>query len=529
MMKSIKLKLMVATTTLIVVLLAALAFVLISQEERKLNAELFEKSISFVELSAGNVVELNNTYLQEGGFVFFQRELFALMNKNSDLLSLLIVGFNGEVFFDSNLEKEKRYSGEKRFLEDLEIERMKSRFISVKTKNSGIVYVKRNSEGRLEFVDKDDRVVGFDLKRAGLVEIAVPVDDFYRVIFYFSDDSLRESVALIRNNILLLALLALLVGGFFSFLLSSRITSPILKVTSGAQKIALGDFKTRIDVDTGDETAVLAKTFNQMAQTLEVTTKAMLYEERVRKELELAAKIQRDILPKSIPAFSGLDVSAGLLPAEEIGGDCYDFIEVGDGKWIFYLGDVTGHGVPAGIVVSITNAIFYALAHQYDLHDLAMHVNRVLQAKTSANMFLTLVLFEWDEKTGRMRYLSCGHEPVLYYKAKEKKLINLGSGGIALGMLKNIESKLEVKEVNLEKDDFLVLYSDGIPEAWKNKTEMYGMERFSRIVYAAKDLERAHSIRNAILADVKQFAAGYKQMDDVTLMVIKRKNPNFGA
>src|SRR5690606_32671105 len=145
-------------------------------------------------------------------------------------------------------------------------------------------------------------------------------------------------------------------------------------------------FKHRVYVKTKDEVATLANAFNSMAQELEISTKALVYKERVAKELEIAANIQKELLPKEIPVISGLDIAAGILPAEEIGGDCYDFLATDDNNLLMYLGDVTGHGVPAGIVVSIANALIYNYSHDTDMREILSQVNRILKVKTSSNM-----------------------------------------------------------------------------------------------------------------------------------------------
>jgi serine phosphatase RsbU (regulator of sigma subunit) len=294
------------------------------------------------------------------------------------------------------------------------------------------------------------------------------------------------------------------------------------KLTEGAGILATGDFKHRVEVKTKDELSTLADAFNKMAQELEISTKALVYKERVAKELELAAKIQKDILPKTIPKVPGLDISAGLLPAEEIGGDSYDFLKLSDDELLMYLGDVTGHGVPSGIVVSVANALIYNFANTSTIKDLLVSVNRILKEKTSSNMFMTLVMLKWIASQGKLKYVSAGHEQMVHFHAAEKKVTLTPAGGIALGMLNDISKTLNENEVLMEKDDTLIIYSDGIPECWKNEKEMYGMARLKRAVSEYSDLPTAFALRNALLADVKEFAGKYKQMDDITLIVLKR-------
>jgi serine phosphatase RsbU (regulator of sigma subunit) len=118
--------------------------------------------------------------------------------------------------------------------------------------------------------------------------------------------------------------------------------------------------------------------------------------------------------------------------------------------------------------------------------------------------------------------VNAGHEQMIHYHAKDKKVTLTPAGGLALGMFQDVGKLLKLQEVEMEKDDVLVMYSDGIPESWKNEKEMYGMGRFKRAVNDYSDLPSAIAIRNALLADVKEFSGKYKQMDDITLIVLKK-------
>jgi serine phosphatase RsbU (regulator of sigma subunit) len=334
--------------------------------------------------------------------------------------------------------------------------------------------------------------------------------------------ALQDRINQTTMRILLLAVFGVGVGILMAILYAGTITKPVRKLKEGAEIFATGKFDYRVDVKTKDELETLANSFNKMAADLEISTKALVYKERVAKELELAAKIQKQLLPTQMPKIKGLDISAGLLPAEEIGGDCYDFIRVSEDRLVMYIGDVTGHGVPSGIVVSIANALAYHLASREDLLNVMINMNKVIKEKTASNMFLTMVMLDWDAAANKLRFVNAGHEQMIHYHAKDKKVTLTPAGGLALGMFQDVGKLLKLQEVEMEKDDVLVMYSDGIPESWKNEKEMYGMGRFKRAVNDYSDLPSAIAIRNALLADVKEFSGKYKQMDDITLIVLKK-------
>ena len=203
--------------------------------------------------------------------------------------------------------------------------------------------------------------------------------------------------------------------------------------------------------------------------------------------------------------------------------DIYDFIPLSKERLLMYLGDVTGHGVPAGIVSSISSALFYGYASSTDLKQILLDVHNVLRTKTMPTMFLTLCLMDWDVVNKKFRYASAGHEQIIHYKASDKSASLKPAGGVALGiMLPDISATISVQDVDLEVGDSLIIYSDGIPEAWKNKEEYYGMERFQDTVARVGALSTAEEIKAAILQDVDNFREGYEQMDDITIMVVKR-------
>jgi len=522
-MHSLKTKLVLTISILIVVLFTLASGLFISEKQKELTNDIYVNARSFAELTAPNLANFYNLYLAEKSFVYFNREVQNTFQKFADLEGLQIINYNGEVLYDSATEKEKQYEGAPRLIQTQEfLAQIKAKNPSVLTQDGQTVYLKKQENGEFATVDVNEQPVkalAQDEKISYLVE---PASNDMSVVYFISYKNLQDRVNATAMRGVLLGVFGVGIGILLAYLYASSITKPLKKLTEGAGILATGDFKHRVEVKTKDELATLADEFNKMAQELEISTKALVYKERVAKELELAAKIQKDILPKTIPQIAGLDISAGLLPAEEIGGDSYDFLKLSEDELLMYLGDVTGHGVPSGIVVSVANALIYNYASSTSIKDLLINVNRILKEKTSSNMFMTLVMLKWISSQGKLKYVSAGHEQMVHFHAAEKKVTLTPAGGIALGMLGDIARTLNENEIVMEKGDTLVIYSDGIPECWKNETEMYGMARLKRAVSEYSDLPSAFSLRNALLADVKEFAGKYKQMDDITLIVLKR-------
>ncbi len=522
-MHSLKSKLVVTISLLIVVLFALASALFVNEKQKEFTQDIFKNASSFGELTAPQIVINYNLYLAQKSFIYFNREIAGTFEKFPDLSKVEVISYAGELVYDSAMEKEKQYEGPARMVsDDVLKQQVQARHPSVFTLDTKrTVYLAKDEQGQFLFVDENEKPVKPLAPDEKIKYLVQPGSNDFAVVYFVSYDSLRERIFQTILRGIMLAAFGVGIGILMAFVYASRITKPIQSLTYGAGVIAHGDFSYRVDVKTKDEIQVLATAFNSMAQDLEISTKAMVYKERVAKELELAAKIQRELLPKNIPQMPSLDIAAGLIPAEEIGGDCYDFIRVDEQKLLMYLGDVTGHGVPSGIVVAIANALIYNYATEPDLTKLIIDVNKILKAKTSTNMFMTMVALRWDELTKNLSYVSAGHEQMIHYKKATNEIVLTPAGGLALGMFPDISKHIREVVVDFQPGDVLVIYSDGIPECWRNETEMYGIERFKKAVASFADLRTALGIRNAIMADVKGFAGKWKQIDDITLVVLK--------
>jgi sigma-B regulation protein RsbU (phosphoserine phosphatase) len=200
----------------------------------------------------------------------------------------------------------------------------------------------------------------------------------------------------------------------------------------------------------------------------------------------------------------------------------YDFIPVDIDSTLMYLGDVTGHGVPSCIVGAVANSLFYSYAGLKDLKSIIVDVNAVLKKKTMSTMFMTLCLLKWDSAKKVLSYVNAGHDPLLYFSAKNGKVIEGEKGGVAVGMVSDISAQAKEVSMSLSSGDVVVVYSDGLLEAWKNDKEQYGMERLKKAVHAASGLATAGAVKDAIMADVAKFTAGFEQKDDMTILVVKK-------
>ncbi len=522
-MFSLRQKLVAAITLLIVIILGAAAYFFVQEKESGLVQDSYYSAKTFAEIQTDVLVENYEQYWLQDNSIRFNQEVQNILKKSDIVPSVKIYAFSGELLYNSSTDRDV-YTGKPRIEQDsMMLSQIQSKMISVRTESGSVYFLKQKDTGEVSYVNRAGSPISPLNTSDRLSNIAVSARDQYTVVYTISYDSLSGRIDDIRNRMIGLAVLCILLGILFAWIFASKIAASIQSLVGGAAIIAKGDFSYRTDIHTGDELEVLGSAFNTMAEEVDRRTKNMVYQERVTKELELASKIQTEILPRKLPVIPSLDISAGIIPAEEVGGDCYDFLETHEGKMVFYLGDVTGHGVPAGIMVSVANAIMFYLSQKMPILQAMIEANTVIKAKSANNMFMTLAMLQWDEPAKKLIYVNAGHEPLLVYSAAKKSVDEVVGGGMALGMLPDNSKILKELTVGFEIGDCLVIYSDGLPECWKDEKENFGMGRLKKAVAQYADLPSALAIRNAILSEIKQFAGTYKQMDDMTIIVVKRK------
>ncbi len=521
MLRSVKSQIILALSAIIIAVMGATAYLLIDQKTREINQDIFQKAISFAELTHERIISSFESNYQEGATVNFERELAQIYSLNRDIEGLSIYNYSGEALYQSE-------ALESAFKPNLE--RIQAVFPSVRTADENRIVYLEQIDSRLRYTDFNGQEVNEVQDTEQVQNIVYPFRDpnditrGFSLVYEVSYNSLDQLIQQMIMRISAIAVVGIIISLLVAFLLANGITAPIKTLSRGAEKIGKGDLKTRIPIKSKSEVGLLAKTFNEMAVELEKTTEVRIENEKNAKEFELAVEIQQDLLPTDLPEIQGLDIAASLMAASQVGGDCYDFIPLKDQKkLLFYIADVTGHGVGAGLVSAINNALIPALIEHYgNIQDLVIELNRLLKLKTGSSIFVTMVMAMWDEVTNTIQFTQAGHNPVVHYHAASQKANTLSPGGVALGMVGDISEVIKSEQVKMEKGDVFILYTDGIPEAWKNDKENYGMERFLASIEKNVQLESAQAIHNGLIKDVKMYMGDHPQADDITLLVVKR-------
>jgi len=238
------------------------------------------------------------------------------------------------------------------------------------------------------------------------------------------------------------------------------------------------------------------------------------------RELEVARSIQRHLLPSGTPEVAGFDVYGLNLPATEVGGDYFDWIPL-DGRGLAVaLGDVTGHGVPAALLMSHLRASFHAEARPGTGEcAITVAMNRSLARAAQAGRFATFFLVRFDREGGVLRYCNAGHNPPLLVRAGA--IEELMATGLPLGMIEDTDYTEESRA--FAPGDTLVIYSDGVTEAPNARDQEYGEERLQRkVLELLGQGAGARRLVEGILEDVRAFARDRLSTDDVTIVVVRR-------
>lgn len=253
---------------------------------------------------------------------------------------------------------------------------------------------------------------------------------------------------------------------------------------------------------------------------------ARLERERFERELELATEIQQRFQPSAPPVLEGYEFQGISFSCYEIGGDYYDFIQKPDNKIMVALGDVSGKGTAAALLMSSLHAAIHAqVAAKNTLDEMISAVNEYLAENTPANRFVTLFVAELDPAASDVRFINAGHNPPLLCHA-DGTIEQLEAGGLPLGIMPF--SEYEAGSVSLDHGDALIIYSDGVSEANNLAGEEFGLERLSEVIRANIG-SSASRIRDRVEQALSQFTGSAPANDDITLVIVKRSAASQSA
>lgn len=253
--------------------------------------------------------------------------------------------------------------------------------------------------------------------------------------------------------------------------------------------------------------------------------KTYLLEERIEKErmeeeLNIAKSIQKGLLPDPIPQSDELDITASNISSYQVGGDYFDILEAPENRLLFAIGDVSGKGMPAALLMANLQAMLHVLLPvDISLGEATGQINNIIYQNTPSDKFITFFWGTFNPRNYQFQFVNAGHNPPILLRSDKNEVEELTEGGLILGAMSTM-TPYEDQTITLSEDDLLVFYTDGVTEA-KNETETeeYGEERLVNCIKKHRDLS-SEKIQDAIIKDVKSYSKDI-QYDDVTIIVIK--------
>lgn len=368
---------------------------------------------------------------------------------------------------------------------------------------------------------------------APILDLDVPCNVFYAkcvnnwVVCIAIPENWIQQILLPRfGNFLFGCALIIVIIVFVIFWISRRLSKPLVTLAKAAESVGEGNFSAPLpEVNGEDEIADLTKSFQRMQteltdyiKKLEATVAAR---ERVNSELSAARAIQKDILPHilpPLPLFPNVTGAADLIPARGVGGDLYDVFPVDKNTLAIIIGDVSGKGVPAALFMAVTQTLQRSIAQSEKTPGgLATCLNDML-ASHDASMFVTYWVGFLNTQTGKIIYSNGAHNPPLLKRADGQVAVLRERHGLPLGAIaKQVYGSAEIQ---LSPGDTLILYTDGVTEAFNAQEEMFGENRLLNLVETSKaDLPGIllMEIRDSIF----EFTTGAEQSDDITLLIVR--------
>lgn len=242
---------------------------------------------------------------------------------------------------------------------------------------------------------------------------------------------------------------------------------------------------------------------------------------KMEQDLKVAKKVQSGLIPQTNPEIIGWEIASYWDPAKEVAGDFFDFIKKENGKYGMLIADVVDKGIAAALYMAFSRSTLRgSLSRSATPSEGISEANQLICNDSAYGMFLTLAYIEVDDKSGEVTVVNAGHNPPLLYNKSEDKLIPLTRTGMLMGV--DNEASYEQTKLKLDAGDFIVFFTDGIPEAINEKEEEYGDDRFEQAILANKN-ENSEELKNNLLASLNKFIGDTPQFDDITLLITKRK------
>ena len=337
--------------------------------------------------------------------------------------------------------------------------------------------------------------------------------------------SLNREKLILYTVTILITFSIIIVSLIISLHFSNTVTEPLTKIIVAMKSIVeTGSLDKRLELaTTTNEIEILIKSFNKMLSKLKEAQEGLIEKERIEKELAIAREIQLSLVPSDVPKETGFNFSVYYTPAEKVGGDYYDFIFTNNGVGLV-IGDVSGHGIAAALLMAVVRTVLRTLISDNNMirpAELMESANNILSTSISATSgnFITLLYAEINNKDKKMVLSNAGHYPPLIFQRKQNKIKEIDVPGLPLGIEKSI--KFDSFNIELEKGDYIIFFTDGIIEARNKENIIYGLENLKSKILEFSDKKDVSPaiIMNSIVSEINK----YDRNDDQTLIIVEVK------
>jgi len=387
--------------------------------------------------------------------------------------------------------------------------------------------VEKNEEGIdacMEIMKGGSGIIRIREQGYKLVGIYAPLFNGWSALGFCSEKDYYATAINVNIILFIVAVIGLFALYFSSRKIISRVTQPITEFTYSAMNMSRGNFHAIFpEVDSNDEIKRLSdsliylqSTINRYILELKTTTSK---NDRIENELSIANGIQMSMLTHSFPKHDKYDIYANLVPAKEIGGDLYDFVQDNDYLY-FTVGDVSGKGVPAALFMSITRSAFrFVSGLKLDVAEAESRINDNFSEGNETGMFVTMFYGRINIKTLEMEYCNAGHNPIVIIEPDGTAHFLSARPNIAAGLFPGFPFIGE--KMQLKKGTRLILYTDGVTEAETRRKDLYGEDRLIDFANNINPDDSSMDVVHQLMASVKSFTADNDQNDDITIMSIK--------
>jgi sigma-B regulation protein RsbU (phosphoserine phosphatase) len=329
-------------------------------------------------------------------------------------------------------------------------------------------------------------------------------------------------LAVVGVILLLVQLVAVITG----VRLTRSITHAVHELYAATLGVQAGDFSVRIKTKRDDQLGTLCDSFNQMAASIEGLIEESKARQRLENEVEIARQVQEQLFPREAPLLNTLQMAGRCVPASGVSGDYYDFGQSAPGKLVLTIGDISGKGISAALLMASIQATLRGqvyssrLAGQLDqlsVADLVGRVNRQLCANTSPEKYSTLFVAFYNDETRELTYTNAGHLPPML--VRNGSLDALTTGGAVVGLFKDIQYEQET--VTLQPKDCLVAYTDGVTEMENSYEEDYGIPRLQDFLRRSEAGLNPDRLIDVVFDELEVWAPGAEASDDRTLLVAR--------